>query len=139
MAGLVLLVGALTTAGTVVLSLPFGLLEGISALDLTAAGAAATLFALLHASIAFFVGCAVGGRARSIAVAATVAVGGYVVFGLVSSGIIRAARFVIPWHWYMGRNIVARGPGPDALLLPLALSLLLAAAGIRLFGGRDLR
>ncbi|MGH2758686.1 MAG: ABC transporter permease subunit, partial [Actinomycetota bacterium] len=130
---------ALTTVGVIALSAPFELLEGLSITDLVAAGAAVTSLVMLHASIAYVVGCAVGGRARALSVAAAIAVGGYVVFGLVSSGVIRGARFVTPWHWYLSRNVVAEGAGPEALLLPIGLSIALAALGVWRFTIRDLR
>ena len=139
MALLVVGLGAATTAALIALAAPFELLDGASAGRLAAACAAATIMALLHAFIAFFVGAAFGGRGRAIAVTSAVAVGGYLIFGLVSGGVIRATRFVSPWYWYLNHNIVAQWPGLEALLLPLGLSALLAAVGVWRFQARDLR
>lgn len=136
---LIIALGVVTSAAVVGLSAPFGLLEGISIIRLLAACLAATCLALLHASIAFAAGAALGGRGRAIAIASAVAGAGYISFGLISSGVIRGSRFFSPWYWYLNRNIVAQGAGPEAILLPLGLALALAAAGIWMFRLRDLR
>ncbi|HYZ90767.1 MAG TPA: ABC transporter permease subunit [Actinomycetota bacterium] len=138
-AALVSALGAIATIGLIAVAAPFQLLEGVSVAKLVAACLAATSLALLHASIAYFVGAAFGGRVRAISVAATVAVAGYVLFGLVSSGVMRGARFASPWYWYLDRNIVAKGPGAEAIFLPLGLAVAFAAAGVWRFVPRDLR
>jgi ABC-2 type transport system permease protein len=132
--------GVITTVVTLfALAAPFDLLKGISIVNLFTACAAATCLALVHASIAFTVGAAFGGRGRAIAVASAVAVAGYLLFGLVSSDVIRLARFADPWYWYLNHNIVAAGIGLEAWLLPLCLSVLFTAAGVWRFALRDLR
>lgn len=137
--GLVLVLGMVATASTVALSAPFQLLEGMSIPYLLAACLAATCLAVFHASLGFALGCVFGGRSRALAIASSVAVGGYVLFGLVSSGVIEGARFVSPWYWYLNRNIIAFGPGGESIFVPLALSLGMGAIGVWRFGPRDLR
>lgn len=139
MVGLVFALGAVSAALVFALSAPFELLEGISAFHLLAACAAATALGLVHAAIAFATGAALGGRSRAISVAAAVAVGGYVLFGFTDSAAARPTRFANPWYWYLNRNIVAFGPGAEAVLVPLGVAVALGALGIWRLGARDLR
>lgn len=132
-------IGAATTVAMVALSAPFGLLDGVSILGLVGACVAMTCLALLHGTIAFAAGAAMGARARAIAIAGAVAVGGFFLFGLISANVATGTRFVTPWWWFASRNIVAAGLPPEAVLLPLGLSAVLATVGIWRFGGRDLR
>ena len=136
--GLTTILGTVATAAVVALSAPFQLLEGVSILNLLAACAAALCLALFHGSLAFAIGATTGGRARALAIASAVAVGGYVVFGLVSAGVIEGSRFVVPWYWYLNRNIVADGPGLESLLVPLGFTVVFTAIGVWRFGPRDL-
>lgn len=137
--GLIVLLTLVTSVSLVVLGLPFGVLEGVAIGNLLAACFACMGLALLHGSLAFAVGAALGGRPRAISAASAVAVGGYLAYGLVSSGVIRGTRFVSPWYWYLNRNILAQGPGLESLLLPFGLSIAIAAVGVWRFGPRDLR
>ena len=52
---------------------------------------------------------------------------------------VHPSRLVDPWHWYLGRNVLAAGPAVDAVVVPLVLSAVLAAAGLLGFSRRDLR
>jgi ABC-2 type transport system permease protein len=141
-AGVVALVFALglaTFVSLLALAPPFGLLRGIAVGRLAAAVLAATSLAIFHASLAFAAGAALSGRSRAIAVPVVVAVAGYIAFGLVNSGVATILRFVTPWWWYMSRNILASGLSPEAVVVPLALSVVLAALGVAAFERRDLR
>ena len=89
-----------------------GLLEGVALGRVAGAGAALMALALLHASLAFAVGCSSGRRGVASAVAGAVAVAGY---------------------------LLVDAPPATATLLPLALGLALAAAGGWRFLHRDLR
>ncbi len=69
-----------------------------------------------------------------------VAVVGYLHQGLVGlSDVIRPVRFISPWHWYLGRNMLAQGVAPDAIVVPLVLSAVIFVAGAGAFLRRDLR
>jgi ABC-2 type transport system permease protein len=141
-AGLVALVaalGAVTLVSVLVLAPPFGLAHGIPLVRLAGATLAATCLALLHASLAFAAGAFIPGRVRAISTATSIAVGGYIVFGLVAGGVVSWLRFISPWWWYMSRNIFAAGLPPEAVVVPLGLSGALAVAGIWGFTRRDLR
>lgn len=137
--GLLWVVGLMSFVATLALSAPFELLEGTSVVGMAAACLAATSLATLHASIAFAAGCAVGGRGRAIGAAATIAVLGYVIFGLVSAGVIQWSRIASPWWWYLSRNILQRGISVESVVVPLGLSAILAAVGVWAFSRRDLR
>ncbi len=142
LSGVVMVVGlgVVTTVALIALASPFELLaEGVSALDIASAGLAVTCFAILHASIAFAVGAAGGGRSRAFAIAAVVVVAGFIVFGLVSAGVIKPARYFTPWWWYLSRNLLAQGLPPESVYVPIGLSALLAALGVWRFRLRDLR
>jgi ABC-2 type transport system permease protein len=69
-----------------------------------------------------------------------VAVAAYLAQGLLGlSDAIRPLRFVVPWHWYLGRNMLAHGVAPDAIVIPLVLSTAIFAGGAVMFLRRDLR
>lgn len=124
----------------VILALPFGALAGVSLAGLAGASGGVFGFALLHASVSFAVGAATGRRAWALAAAATLAVAGYLLQGLLGlSDAIQTLRFISPWHWYLGRNMLAEGVAPDAVVVPLVLAAGLYAAGAVAFQRRDLR
>jgi ABC-2 type transport system permease protein len=119
---------------------PFGLLDGVSALDLVAAAAAAGCLALLHSSLAFAVGAAVGRRGPAVAAATAVAVAGSLAQSLFEvADAPRGVRMLSPWHWYLEHNTLAEGLSMQAVVLPILGSVLLVAAGVALFVRRDLR
>ena len=140
---LVALVGGLTLAGLLALlvSAPFvGLLDGVPLPRLLLAGVALLGLGLFHASLAFAAGCAFGRRGPALAVAGAVAVASYLLQSLIAAtDALDVARFVSPWHWYLDRNLLAQDATLAATLLPLALAVVLAAAGGWLFLRRDLR
>ena len=137
------MIGVLTVAFIVsllVLGVPFGALEDVSLVGLAGATAGAFGLTLLHATIAFAVGAATGRRAWAMAAATTLAVVGYLFQGLLGlTDALRPARFVLPWHWYLGRNMLAQGVAPDAIIVPLVLSAAIFAGGAVAFLRRDLR
>ena len=123
-----------------VLGAPFGALDDVSAGGLAGACVGAFGIALLHATVAFAVGAATGRRAWASAAATTLAVVGYLLQGLLAlSDAVQPLRFVSPWHWYLGRNMLAHGVAPDAIVVPLLLSAVVFAAGAAAFLRRDLR
>ena len=124
----------------VVLAVPFGALEDVPLTGLAGAVAGVYGISLLHATLAFGVGAATGRRALALSSATVVAVVGYLLQGLLGlSDAIRPLRFVSPWHWYLGRNMLAQGVAPDAIVVPLLLSAVIFAAGAAAFLRRDLR
>ena len=58
---------------------------------------------------------------------------------LALSDAVQPLPFVSPWHWYLGRNMLAHGVAPDAIVVPLLLSAVVFAAGAAAFLRRDLR
>jgi ABC-2 type transport system permease protein len=140
---LVAMVAALTAVfavSLVVLAVPFGALEDVPVSGLAGAVAGVFAIALLHATLAYGVGAATGRKSLALSSATVVAVAGYLLQGLVGlSDAIRPLRFVSPWHWYLGRNMLAHGVAPDAIVVPLVLSVVLFAAGAGAFLRRDLR
>jgi ABC-2 type transport system permease protein len=135
----VVIVGVVAGALIVGLSGPFGLLESVSKPALVGACLAVTCLGILYASLAFAWGAARGGRGSSLAISASFAVGGFVIYGLVRAGVVPFLRFFTPWWWYLSRNIVAFGLQPEAVLVPLALSAVLAFVGVWGFERRDLQ
>lgn len=142
-AAMVVLLAGVTvvmTVSLVALAPLAGLLDGVSITRLVAAGGAALSLALLHGTLAFSVGCAVGRPIPAIAVATSVATAGYVLQGVAAaSGGLRALEATSPWHWYLDRNIVAEGPALPALAGPVLISGLLFVVGAWLYNRRDLR
>ena len=140
---LALLVVGLTVAGllAVLVVAPFvGLLDGVPLRRVLVAGLAVLGLALLHASLAFAVGCAFGRRGPALAVAGSVAVASYLLQSLIAAtDVLDVARFVSPWHWYLDRNLLVQDAAPAAIAVPLALAGALALAGGWLFLRRDLR
>jgi len=135
----VLIVALASTIVLVGLAPVFQLREGLPIANLVGACGAVACLAILHATIAFAVGAIMGGRGMAIAIGSAVAAGGFIVFGLVSGGVLEPLRFVTPWWWYLSRNILARGLAPEAIVMPLAVSGVLFAIGVKRFEGRDLR
>jgi ABC-2 type transport system permease protein len=136
---LLLLLVAVLTVALVTLGPPFGALEGVPTAGLLGACAGVFGIGLLHASLAFAVGAATGRRAPAVAVATAVAVAGYLIQSLLSlTDALRPLWAVTPWHWYLDHNMLAEGPAPAAIVLPLLVSLPLFLAGWAAFRRRDL-
>lgn len=137
---LVLALAGVAVVCLLVLAPTVGLLDGVSIGRLVVASTAATALALLHATLAFAVGCLTGRRGLAVAVAGAVAVGGYVLQGLIAAtDAVDTARFVTPWNWYLDRNLLVAAPGAQAVVLPLASSVVLILVGRSVFLRRDLR
>jgi ABC-2 type transport system permease protein len=131
---------AVLAVATVAISAPFGALEGLSIGALLGACASVGCLALLHGSIAFAVGAATGRRGPAITTATVVVVAGYLIQSLSSiTEALDPFRFVNPWHWYLKQNMLVDGVPPEAILAPLAVSVVLLAAGVVAFRRRDLR
>jgi ABC-2 type transport system permease protein len=133
-------VSATLTVSLLALAPLVGLLDEVTVDRLLAANAAAFCLALLHTSVAFAVGCAVGRSGPSVAVATSVAAGGYLLQSLAAiGGGLPAIQTLSPWHWYLDRNILVDGLPAPAVTGPLLLTAILFAAAVYLFNRRDLR
>ena len=138
--GLVVALAVVAVACLLALAPTVGLLDGVGIGRLIGASSAATALALLHATLAFAVGCLTGRRGLAVAVAGAVAAGSYVLHGLIAAtDAVDAARFLTPWNWYLDRNLLVAPPGARAIVLPLASSVLIVLAGRSVFLRRDLR
>jgi beta-exotoxin I transport system permease protein len=136
---LALLVAVLAFA-TFGLAVAFDALSGVRITGLFGASAAAGALALLHHSLAYAIGSPTGRRGPAIGTASAVAVAGYVIYNLLSVvESLAPLRFITPWYWYLQRNMLAKGVPPAAILVPVALSAVLSAAGWAVFRRRDLR
>jgi ABC-2 type transport system permease protein len=128
------------TLALLVLAQPFDALDGISIANLLGACAAVFTLGLLHGTLAFTVGAAAGRRGLAIAVATSVAVAGYLIQNLLGlTDNPQPWRALSPWHWYLDGNMLAEGPTPAAILLPVAISAVLLSLGWIQFLRRDLR
>lgn len=142
-AALVLLLALLTavaTAALLVLAPPTGLSQGLSLGRMMAATAACGLLALTFATVAFAIGAATGRRSPAMAVAATLAIAGYVIEGLAAQvKVLQPVRAVSPWHWFLDADPLSRGLVFESWLLPLAVSVVLIGISAAWFTRRDLR
>jgi hypothetical protein len=69
-----------------------------------------------------------------------VAVAGYLIQNLLGlTDNLRPWRVLSPWHWYLDRNMLAEGPTPGAIVLPVVISAALLTLGWIRFLRRDLR
>ena len=139
-AGLTVAMAAIGFVSTVALSTPVGLLDDIGIGRIAEAVMAGLCLALIQASISLAVGGATGRRSVAQGVASTVAIGGFVLHGIieVTDG-ISFLRFLTPWHWYADRVILLEGASLQATLVPVALAVVFSAIGAQRFGVRDLR
>ena len=142
-AALVLLLAAVTAALTVsllVLAPSVGLLDGVEITRLVGAAGSAFCVALLHTTLAFAVGCAVGRPGPGVAITTTGASAGYMVQSLAAaSGGLGWLEAISPWHWYLDRNVLADGVAVTAVVGPLVGGALLFAVAAWRFDRRDLR
>jgi ABC-2 type transport system permease protein len=128
--------GAVAFLALLAVGTPVGLLDGVPTVRLLAACGALTVLAGFHTSIAFAVGAATGRHGLAVAVAASVAVAGYLLEGLLATSSTMAwLRAFSPWHWLLTRNVLVDYPKP----LPLAALVVGGAATVVVGGRRFLR
>jgi ABC-2 type transport system permease protein len=101
--------------------------------NVVATGLALTLLAILHASIALAVGAATGRGGLAKVVAGTIAIAGFVVWALETSG----ARYS-PYTWLLGGRPLETGVPWLGVLLTLAASLAAWFLGLVAFLSRDI-
>jgi ABC-2 type transport system permease protein len=136
-----MLAGLTATCGAalVVMAPPAGLDQGLPALRMAQATAACGALALVFAAVAFAVGAATGSRPIALAVAAALAVVGYVIEGLAEQvHTLRPIRAASPWHWLLGSDPLQHGLVWQAWALPLGVGVLLVLLGTLRFARRDL-
>ena len=140
-------VSLLTTALGVVFSIAlfglaplFGATKGLRPLWVAAACAGAIALGLLHASIAFAAGAVRGTRSAGLGAGTAVALGGYVLQGLLAAaGASESAWMASPWQWYLRTNMLVEGPDLVAFALPLTVVMAALSASVGVFTRRDLR
>jgi beta-exotoxin I transport system permease protein len=112
----------------------------VTPMHLTAAVAATAAMALVYSALAFAVGAGGGARATALATAGGAAVVGFVLEGLGQAvAALRPLRDLMPWHWLLAADPLVHGASWRALGLPLAVTVVLCAAGTVAFVRRDLR
>jgi hypothetical protein len=98
---------------------------GVPIVRLLAPCGGLTVLAGLHAAIAVAVGAATRRHPLAVAIAATVAVAGYLLGGLPgTSANLAWPRPLSPWQWLHTRNVLVYNPAP----LPLVAQTLAVAA-----------
>ena len=138
--GALIALGSVAFGAMVALGGPVGMLEGISLHRLVGACAGLIVLAGLHAAIAFGVGAATGRRALAVGSAATVAVAGYLVEGLLAtSDELRWVRSISPWDWLLSRNVLVDGTPVLPLAVHFAIGAAIVVLGVVRFRTRDLR
>jgi ABC-2 type transport system permease protein len=139
-ATMVAVVTAVSTGALVLLAPLFGLDEGVPWWGYWSAGLQTFAFVAVCASLTFAVGAASGSKGLAIAVGAGVAVGGFLLNALGAiTDVMETLRWASPWYWFLKENPVVTEPNLLNTGLPLALSVLVVAAGIPVFARRDLR
>ncbi len=142
LAALLLLVAGLS-AVAVVSVIAIGpsveLLAGVSLTNLAAVGLAVFLMAAAHGVLAFTLGATGARRATAIGVPTGLAVVGWLAEGAGTSTAVRLIQWVTPWHWYVEARALVHGLTWQAVLLPIGISIFMAAIGLRSFDTRDLR
>ena len=96
-----------------------------------------TVLAAFHTALAFAVGAATGRYGLAVAIAATVAVAGYLLAGLLAtSAELRWLRVISPWEWLLARNVLVQGTPVLPLLIEIMIGAALVAAGAQRFTRR---
>lgn len=139
---LALTVAVTTAAGLLTLAtLPLlQLTDGVSWAGYFASLLGTVGLGVLFGGLSFAVGASTGRRGLAIGVGAAAALVTYVMNSL--AGSVDAAhglRFFTPFHWFLGRNMLAQGIAVEALTLPFALAALFVAVGVWRFLLRDLQ
>ena len=139
-AGFLVTLGAVAFVALVAFGTPVGLLDGVPMVRLVAACGGLTVLAGFHTSIAFAVGAATGRHGLAVAIAASVAVAGYLLEGLLATSATMAwLRGLSPWHWLLTRNVLVDYPKPVPLAALIVVGAVAVVVGGRRFVSRDLR
>ncbi|MEX2393748.1 MAG: ABC transporter permease subunit [Actinomycetota bacterium] len=134
------IVGFVTTALILLTCPPLGLLEGVSLPGYAAESLSSVGIALLFGGLAFMVGGLTGRRTLSLTVGTAVAVATYILNGLAATVEVAAPlRFITPFHWMLGRNMLVQGVAVEGVTLPFAFAAVFVAVGVWAFNRRDLQ
>jgi ABC-2 type transport system permease protein len=140
LAALLAVLAAVCVLALVAFAAPTGLDDGLSAARFLAATLSSALLALTFAAAAFAVGAATGRRSAALAVAASLAVAGYVLEGLSQQiHALHPVRVVNPWHWMLGPDPRRHGLTWQVWLPPAIAIVALVAVGLPRLARRDLR
>jgi ABC-2 type transport system permease protein len=94
---------------------------------------------LFFGSIAFGLACAVRGSSTAVGTAATLAVGGFILNGLVPlSDKLAPVKEWTLYYWYSASRPLSAGILPEYTAILLLLSLILAGIGLAAFRERDI-
>jgi ABC-2 type transport system permease protein len=132
--------GLVALLALVVLGPVFGATDGIGVSSLAAATTSAVALAWFHGALAFGIGASTGRRALASGITGAVAVGGFLLQGLLASSDPPGwALWSSPWHWYLGSPALVDGWTWPMIAIPLAATAVLVALGTARFETRDLR
>lgn len=136
----VVAIAVVALVSTLVVSPAVGLTDGVLITSLAAAFANVAALAIFHGAVALSIGAVTGRRAVAVGVASAVAVGGFLLQGLLAASDPPAwTRWISPWHWYLGRPAMVDGWTWSAIAIPLAGTFLLVVVATLSFERRDLR
>ena len=131
---------AVCAIALIVLAPSTGLNRGLSSAHIVAATVAATLTAFTFAGVAFAVGAATGRRGTALALAAGLAVAGYLLEGLAPQvNVLHPTGAVNPWHWLLSADPLRHGLTWHTWLLPLASVTAFTVISMPRLARRDLR
>jgi len=112
----------------------------ISLLRLAEITTSVTLLGLTFGALAFAIGCAIGGRGRSIGIAAATVVATYVLNALSTIvGFMEPTRWASPFFYYNGATPLVKGLNLVHAFVLLAVIVVLVATAYFGFQRRDLR
>lgn len=134
-----LVVVLVSTLVLVALAPGLGLLEGLSWWGPWSAGLSMWALVFLYSSLAFAIGAAWGRRTWAIAGAAGLAVVGFLgqMFASLAAP-LEYLRPTSPWYWFLGSTPLSEPPGLVSFVLPVALGIVVALAGVWRFARRDI-
>jgi ABC-2 type transport system permease protein len=137
---LICIVGFVTTVLILATCPPLGLLKGVSLPGYMASSLSSIGIALMFGGVAFMVGGLTGRRTLSLTIGAALAVATYVINGLAATvEAARPLRFITPFHWMLGRNMLVQGVAVEAITLPFAFAAVFVGVGVWAFNRRDLQ
>jgi ABC-2 type transport system permease protein len=134
-----LLVIMISTGVLAAVSPALGLTDGLPWWGVWSAAASMWALVLVYTSLGFTIGAVTGRRSWAIAGAAAVAIVGFLGQLLASlAPALEYLRPLSPWYWFLGSSPLTTPPGAVSFALPLALAIVIAAAGIVMFDRRDI-